>query len=209
MQSTRLELVPLSKDHLPDYFSLRSDWEIEKWNRPQPITSIDEAEQELLGTLSSVDPTRDTYAILLRRDLDPKTIDRPQCTEATDNDSTSENSTDSDTVLVPGGFVGFIGVYRLDQVPDVFYSIHRSAWGLGIATEALLTFTELFWKIYPHHYRLIGRCDTENPASGRVMEKSGFEYYDYICADEFQPWMVPSARDSLRFVLVRPGYTLD
>ncbi|KNG81095.1 GNAT family acetyltransferase [Aspergillus nomiae NRRL 13137] len=204
MQSTRLELVPLSTDHLPGYFLVRSDWEIEKWNSPKPFTSIQEAEKDLLSRIWSVDPTQDTYAILLRQDLDPKTIDRSQCTEVTDSDST-----DSDGVLVPGGFIGYIGVYRLDQVPDVHYTIHRSAWGLGFATEALLAFTELFWKTYPEHYRLIGRCDTENPASGRVMEKVGFEYYDYICADEFQPWMVPSARDSLRFVLVRPGYTFD
>ncbi|KAE8371994.1 GNAT domain-containing protein [Aspergillus bertholletiae] len=198
MQSTRVELVRLTKDHLSGYFSLRSDWEIEKWHRPRPCASLQEAEEEMLGELSDVG--RDTYAILLRHDLDPNGMDGWHCTKANDGSS----------VLVPGGFVGYIGVYGLlGHVAEVCYNIHRSAWGLGIATEALLAFTELFWMIYPDHNRLLGRCDVENPASGRVLEKAGFEYYDFLYADEFQPWMIPQARDSLRFVLVRPGYTLD
>ncbi|KAE8346695.1 hypothetical protein BDV24DRAFT_123306 [Aspergillus arachidicola] len=197
MQSTRLELVRLTIDHLPGYFSVKSDIEVVKWSSPRPLTSIQEAEEELLRDLSDVN--RDTFAILLRDDLDPKTIDEWQVPEAKDRSN----------ALVPGGFVGFIGVYDLHHVAQVCYTIHRSAWGLGIATEALLAFTELFWILYPDHYRLLGRCDTENPASGRVLEKSGFEYYDFICADEFQPWMVPHARDSLRFVLAKPGYTFD
>ncbi|KAE8416132.1 GNAT domain-containing protein [Aspergillus pseudocaelatus] len=197
MQSARLELVPLNKDHLPGYFSVRSDWEVEIWNSPQPITSIEEAEREMVKDLAQAN--RETWAILLRDDLDPKIIDEWQCPEAKDESN----------VLVPGGFIGYIGVYDLNHVAQVFYTIHRSAWGLGIATEALLAFTELFWILHPDHYRLIGRCDTENPASGRVLEKSGFEYYDFICADEFQPWMIPHARDSLRFVLAKPGYTFD
>ncbi|KAB8278234.1 GNAT domain-containing protein [Aspergillus minisclerotigenes] len=197
MQSARLELARLTKDHLPGYFSVRSNWEVEKWHRSRPMTSIQEAEEHLLEQLSG--DNRETFAILLRDDLDPKTIDEWQGPEAKDESN----------VLVPGGFVGYIGVYDLDHVAQVFYVIHRSAWGFGIGTEALLAFTELFWMLHPDHYRLLGRCDPENVASGRVLENCGFEYYDFICADEFQPWMVPQLRDSLRFVLAKPGYTFD
>ncbi|KAE8164768.1 GNAT domain-containing protein [Aspergillus tamarii] len=197
MQSTRLELVPLSKDHLPGYFSAQSDWEVAKWHCPYPVTSIEEAEEKMLKDLSEVD--RVTYAILLRHDLDPKEVDKWKRPEAINTSN----------ILVPGGFVGYIGVYGLGRIAEVFYTIHRSVWGLGIGTEALLAFTELFWILYPDHYQLIGRCDPENPASGRVLEKSGFQYYDFIYADEFQPWMVPQERDSLRFVLPRPGYTFE
>ncbi|KAE8370755.1 GNAT domain-containing protein [Aspergillus caelatus] len=200
MQSSRLELSPLTKEHVAGYFSVVSDFEFAKWMIDHPCGSLQEAEVWMSSMLPGGNPTQETYAILLRSDLESNTIDgwNLNCAEAEDRSS----------IFVPGGFIGFIGAYTLHKVPEVYYGIHRSAWGHGFATEALLAYTELFWLIHPEHFRMMARCDPENVASGRVLEKSGFEYYDFIYGDRFQPWRRPALRDGLRFVLFRSGYNL-
>ena len=61
---------------------------------------------------------------------------------------------------------------------------------------------ELFWLTRPAHFLLIACFDHNVIASGRVLQNSGFEYYDSIYGDIFQPGR-PALRDGLQFVLVR------
>ena len=74
------------------------------------------------------------------------------------------------------GPVGVIGVYEGDDhVPETGYWIGREFWGRGFATEALegaLVWAGKRWK----RRALVAGHFSDNPASGRVLEKAGFLY---------------------------------
>lgn len=74
------------------------------------------------------------------------------------------------------GPVGVIGVYEGDDhVPETGYWIGREFWGRGFATEALegaLVWAGKRWR----RRALVAGHFSDNPASGRVLEKAGFLY---------------------------------
>lgn len=53
------------------------------------------------------------------------------------------------------------------------YSLGRQWWGMGLMTEALTAVTDFAFHRLGIH-RLYARYETDNPASGRVLEKCGF-----------------------------------
>lgn len=74
------------------------------------------------------------------------------------------------------GPVGIIGLFEADDLlPETGYWIGREFWGRGFATEAVegaLVWASRQWKrkaLFSGHF-------TDNPASGRVLEKAGFLY---------------------------------
>lgn len=74
------------------------------------------------------------------------------------------------------GPVGVIGLFEDgDPVPETGYWIGRPFWGRGFATEALegaLVWASRHWK----RRAMVAGHFTDNPASGRVLEKAGFLY---------------------------------
>jgi len=74
------------------------------------------------------------------------------------------------------GPVGVIGLFEGDdRVPEAGYWIGREFWGRGLATEALegaLVWASRKWK----RRALVAGHFSDNPASGRVLEKAGFLY---------------------------------
>lgn len=74
------------------------------------------------------------------------------------------------------GPVGVLGLFQdADPVPETGYWIGREFWGRGLATEALegaLVWASKRWK----RRALVAGHFTDNPASGRVMQKAGFLY---------------------------------
>ena len=74
------------------------------------------------------------------------------------------------------GLVGVIGLFEdADPAPEVGYWIGRPFWGRGFATEALqgaLAWARRGWG----RRALTAGHFTDNPASGRVLEKAGFLY---------------------------------
>ena len=74
------------------------------------------------------------------------------------------------------GPVGVIGLFEdADPAPETGYWIGRPFWGRGFATEALdgaLVWAGRHWK----RRALVAGHFTDNPASGRVLEKAGFLY---------------------------------
>jgi RimJ/RimL family protein N-acetyltransferase len=74
------------------------------------------------------------------------------------------------------GPVGVIGLFEDGGVaPEAGYWIGRPYWGRGLATEALLG--ALVWASQRWRRRaLTAGHFTDNPASGRVLEKAGFLY---------------------------------
>ena len=74
------------------------------------------------------------------------------------------------------GPVGVVGVFEGEEPwPEVGYWVARDFWGRGIATEALqgaLGWAKTRWR----RRALMSGHFTDNPASGRVLEKAGFLY---------------------------------
>lgn len=74
------------------------------------------------------------------------------------------------------GPVGVIGLFEDgDVAPEVGYWIGRPFWGRGYATEALeagVAWASRKWK----RRALVAGHFSDNPASGRVLEKAGFLY---------------------------------
>lgn len=57
---------------------------------------------------------------------------------------------------------------------DIGFYLERKFWGKGIATEAIKQIVNFgFNKL--KLYRIQGDSDSDNPASGRAMEKAGFK----------------------------------
>ncbi len=81
------------------------------------------------------------------------------------------------------GPVGVLGLFQdKDPVPETGYWIGREFWGRGLATEALegaLVWASKRWK----RRALVAGHFTDNPASGRVMEKAGFLYTGEVRED--------------------------
>lgn len=78
-----------------------------------------------------------------------------------------------------GEFVGNVGFHTLDDVhrftAEVGYWLGEDFWGRGFASEALAAFTDYVFANF-HFQRLEGWIFSSNPASGRVLEKAGYEY---------------------------------
>jgi RimJ/RimL family protein N-acetyltransferase len=73
-------------------------------------------------------------------------------------------------VTCDGQLVGSVSTFIFDGETDVTYWIARSAWGHGIASQALELITDLV-PTRPLH----ARTATDNLASLRVLQKSGFK----------------------------------
>jgi RimJ/RimL family protein N-acetyltransferase len=67
---------------------------------------------------------------------------------------------------IGGGFVA-------PGVVEIGYAVVASAWGRGYATEAVRALVERA-RAVPEVERIIGHTPLDRPASGRVLEKSGF-----------------------------------
>ena len=73
------------------------------------------------------------------------------------------------TVVADDAVVGHIASFDMMGDREITYWIGRSAWGSGVATEALRRFLEIE-TVRPLH----GRAAADNEGSRRVMEKVGF-----------------------------------
>ncbi len=74
--------------------------------------------------------------------------------------------------------IGGISVVNLDEANvccEVGYCISKAYWGKGITTEALKAVINFLFSEVGMN-RIVARHDTKNPASGRVMQKSGMLY---------------------------------
>lgn len=58
---------------------------------------------------------------------------------------------------------------------EVGYALSKDEWGKGLMTEAVASFVDLLLS-HDSICRVSAVCDLDNPASSRVMEKSGMSY---------------------------------
>ncbi|PYH93439.1 acyl-CoA N-acyltransferase [Aspergillus ellipticus CBS 707.79] len=191
MQTDRLELVRLRKEHAPGMLAVWSDPMTTLWSNYGVCSTLEEAEERMSLLLPDEAPTGDNFAILIRRDLDQETI------------NSFKPTTEPNDVFTPGGFVGWIGTWRTEPIAEVGFTLHRSTWGMGFATEAVMGFSSLFWHLKPEIDSLNAFCDVENAASNRVLSKCGFELVGIEYGECELPWMVPSMRDTVQYRLAK------
>lgn len=80
-------------------------------------------------------------------------------------------------IIVDGKFVGTISLYNPDKTKKIFeigYFLAAPYWGKGIATYSVKKMTEFGFKKLKLT-RIWAMTSSYNPASGRVLEKSGYE----------------------------------
>lgn len=70
--------------------------------------------------------------------------------------------------------VGVIGIHPHDKGWELGYWISEAAWGQGYASEAAEALCD--WARQNHRTPLTSSHFIDNPASGRVLEKTGFAY---------------------------------
>lgn len=189
MQTSRLNLVKLTEDHLPGYHAIWSDPFTTRWSPHGHCATIEDSRAWMSALLPDINPKGLNYAILLRTDID---LD-------IDAQAQAPSPNDTDTILRPGGFIGWVGTWTSQPRPEVGMIFHRSAWGMGFATEALSGFLELFWKDRSEFENLEAWVDEENVASGKVLRKCGFELVEVVEGDYVLKWMVPELRNSFHF----------
>ena len=73
------------------------------------------------------------------------------------------------------GTIGFMWFSRENRSAEVGYSLARSCWGQGYMTEALSRVLRAAFEDLKLN-RVEAQYDVRNPASGRVMEKSGMRH---------------------------------
>ncbi|KAE8328012.1 GNAT domain-containing protein [Aspergillus sergii] len=160
------QLKQTRQDHVAGYHAIWSDPVATRWSAHGPCKTIDDSRQWMSSLFLEANPMGENYAVLLRQDMnfDAMRNRLNGIQEGAQDDKQYD-------ILAHGGFIGWIGTWRTDPLPEVGFIFHRSTWGLGFATEALRAFVELYWSCKPQFDVLEAYCDTENEASVNVLRK--------------------------------------
>ncbi len=76
-------------------------------------------------------------------------------------------------------FIGFCGLkYNEDEMVDIGFRFTEETWGKGYATESAIAAMKFGFENFDMH-EIIGRADTENIASIKVLEKLGMHFWKY------------------------------
>ena len=107
-----------------------------------------------------------------------------------------------------GQFIGTIDLHKIDPVfkkAAIGYIINKKYWNQGLTTEANRAVIELaFEKIGMN--KLTALHDKDNPASGKVMEKSGMRFSHeeaYACIDQHEEGRIVTR---VHYVLTKENY---
>ena len=107
-----------------------------------------------------------------------------------------------------GQFIGTIDLHKIDSIlkkAAIGYIINKKYWNQGLTTEANRAVIELaFEKIGMN--KLTALHDKDNPASGKVMEKSGMRFSHaepYACMDQHEEGRIVTR---VHYVLTKEDY---
>lgn len=73
------------------------------------------------------------------------------------------------------GTIGFMWLNEENSTVEIGYSLARPHWNQGLMTEALHALIDMTFT-YLHVHRIEAQHATDNPSSGRVMQKCGMRY---------------------------------
>ena len=77
------------------------------------------------------------------------------------------------------GTIGYMNYSADNSTVEVGYSLAREHWGKGLMTEALNAVIDETFRVLKLH-RIEAMHFTDNPASGRVMEKCGMQHEGHL-----------------------------
>ena len=77
------------------------------------------------------------------------------------------------------GTIGYMSYHADNATVEVGYSLSRDHWGQGLMTEALAAVIDETFRTLELH-RIEALHFTDNPASGRVMEKCGMQHEGHM-----------------------------
>lgn len=72
------------------------------------------------------------------------------------------------------GTIGFMWYQRENSAAEVGYSLSRAYWNQGLMTEALKAVLDFAFSVM-HFNRVEAQHESDNPASGKVMQKAGMK----------------------------------
>lgn len=98
--------------------------------------------------------------------------------------------------------IGMLEVRLLGNTVDIGYVLQRASWGAGLMTEAMEAVSTAALRL-PACFRVQATCDTENHASARVLEKSGFVREGRLERHAILPNLGAQPRASLMFARCR------
>ncbi|KAF2835137.1 acyl-CoA N-acyltransferase [Patellaria atrata CBS 101060] len=187
IRTKRLLLRPQRLEDADDIFLLRSNALYTKFTGIKPETSVDQTREWI--TVRENDPDAWIFSI----ELLP--------TEISNSDSTQPSAAQK------GRVIGGIGAYR---VREVGYGLHPDFWGQGLATEALEAFLPIYWEHLLQQDNsgyIKAEIDSEHVASRRIVEKCGFQLWEYRKGDYESKTL--GTRDTVEYRMPRPGSSLN
>lgn len=94
--------------------------------------------------------------------------------------------------------VGMLDARLQGHTIDIGYVLQRSRWGEGLMPEAIVAFAGMALAL-PEYFRIQATCDTENQASARTLEKSGFLREGRLERHTILPNLSPAPRASFMY----------
>ena len=107
-----------------------------------------------------------------------------------------------------GKFIGTIDLHKIDPVlkkAAIGYIINKKYWNQGLTTEANRAVIKLVFEKIGRN-KLVALHDKDNPASGKVMEKSGMRFSHeeaYACMDRHEEGRIVTR---VHYVLTKEDY---
>ncbi|KAL4778550.1 GNAT domain-containing protein [Aspergillus varians] len=110
----------------------------------------------------------------------------------------------------PETVIGGVSVNSLHPAPSVGYALHPDFWGMGFATEAVRGIVGAWWGLPRVEVddgsglgdgegeRLFAATNCENLGSLKVLQKAGFEVYEYVECGDRLAFMSIRRREDLR-----------
>lgn len=98
--------------------------------------------------------------------------------------------------------IGMLEASLHDHMIDIGYVLQRKYWGAKLMSEAINTLSEAALAL-PHCFRIQATCDTENYASARTLEKSGFVLEGKLARHLVLPNLSDEPRPSLMYARCR------
>jgi RimJ/RimL family protein N-acetyltransferase len=104
--------------------------------------------------------------------------------------------------LASGAAVGLVSGWLDGGALELGFVLARPSWGQGLMTEAVRAVRD--WAFAAGAVRRVwATCDTENPASARVLEKAGLAPRGRFEREIVRPSLGPEPRPSLHFACER------
>lgn len=98
--------------------------------------------------------------------------------------------------------IGMLEARIASHTVDIGYVLQRAYWGAAYMSEAMIALSDAALA-HPDCFRVQATCDTENKASARVLEKSGFIREGCLERHMVLPNLAPEPRASLMYARCR------